>query len=39
MPTSISGARGALKVDGLDSFNPSANLKIDRMSARQSAKP
>lgn len=29
LPTKIGNTRGALKVDGLDSFNPNANLKLD----------
>jgi hypothetical protein len=28
VPSKISGGRGALKVDGLDSFNPSNNLRL-----------
>ena len=29
LPTRLTNARGALKVDGLDSFNPSSNLKLE----------
>ena len=29
LPGKIGNARGALKVDGLDQFNPSANLKLE----------
>ena len=29
LPNKIGNTRGALKVDGLDSFNPNANLKLD----------
>jgi hypothetical protein len=28
LPAKIGSGRGALKVDGLDSFNPNANLKL-----------
>jgi len=30
LPTKISSARGGLKVDGLDSFNPSSNIDLDK---------
>lgn len=29
LPTKIGSGRGALKVDGLDNFNPNANLKLN----------
>eukprot|EP00347_Sterkiella_histriomuscorum_P004920 403358572 len=38
LPTKIGNTRGALKVDGLDSFNPNANLKLDGRRSRAEKK-
>jgi hypothetical protein len=29
LPSKIGSGRGALKVDGLDNFNPNANIKLN----------
>jgi hypothetical protein len=39
LPSKISGGRGALKVNGLDSFNPSNNLRLtDNQSGKSKKK-
>jgi hypothetical protein len=38
LPAKIGSGRGALKVDGLDSFNPDANIKIGGESGQKKKK-
>jgi hypothetical protein len=38
LPNKIGSSRGALKVEGLDSFNPNANLRLEDKKRRSSGK-
>jgi len=38
LPSKIGHSRGALKVEGLDPFNPNANLKLDDKGRKSSGK-